>query len=354
MPAIAEWHDRIDAQPLTVVHESEVDIQRFAKVFRAFVEGEFGAVIEQCRVTGEPREGRLDGRVGWLVQGRESVPVLTEAEQLRGQCERLIMAAGDLRLPQGTVFLRDVYAGGSVEAEEGVILRAALAEESMVLAPGSRSLRWLHAGSWVEAGTGTVLHGRVSAAERIRLEEGCRFERLTAPRIEFGDAAVEGVHREELSGTTTLLTPGDIPRILDAAAGRWLVRGDLEVPGKARVEANLVVTGTCSVGVGAHVLGSIKSHGDLVLSGGVRVDGSVVSGHRLVIGSECMVMGPVLSEMTIRLETACRIGTPERPTTVSAQRINAECGALAHGTVWARVTGQVQHADTSSRPGAAA
>lgn len=138
--------------------------------------------------------------------------------------------------------------------------------------------------------------------------------------------------------------------MLEVEAGRWLVARELDVPDRARIEADVVVTGTCRVGAGAHVLGSIKSHGDTFLAADVRVDGSVVSGRNLSIGSRCRISGPVIAEMKIDLEAGCRIGSPELPTTVSAPSIGAECGAVAHGTVWARTTGDVRHAEPGLRP----
>jgi cytoskeletal protein CcmA (bactofilin family) len=354
LPAVAEWHDPVDTEPLTVVHESEVEIERFARVFRSFVEGSFGSLLEECHRKMVTEEGVLDDDTPYLVAGTENPPILREVERREGRSDRLLIGAADLRLPGRTVFARDIYARGSVYGREGSIYRAILAEESVELAAASRSLRWVHAGTWVRAATGSVLHGRVSAGVGIHLERGCTFERLHASRIEFGDPAA-GVAGERVDpGSTSVLEPADVPGILDTEAGRWLVARGLEIPAGALVEADLVVTGACKLGAGAHILGSVKSHDDLVLAEDVRVEGSIVSGRHLWVGEGCQVWGPVLAEATIDLSGGCRIGTPEGPTTVSALSIHATIGALVHGTVWAHEAGHVRPARDESRSGVAA
>jgi cytoskeletal protein CcmA (bactofilin family) len=137
------------------------------------------------------------------------------------------------------------------------------------------------------------------------------------------------------------LEPGEIPRVIDDSAGRWLIKGKLEVPDNRRIEANLVATGEGWIGDGAHIAGSVKSHKDLHLGRGVVVDGSVVSGHDLYLAEGCRIKGPILAEKRLFIERGCVLGSPDNPTTVSVRRAEIAPGTVAHGTFWAHEEGRL-------------
>lgn len=248
------------------------------------------------------------------------------------------------------MFLPEIYADGTVRGGDENIYRAVLAEEEIQLGRKSVCLRWLHAVRAVSARSGTVLFGRVSAGEFIRLERGCRFERLNAPRVEFCYEAEAG----EFAGGITyreaaVLRPRDLRNPVEVKAGRWLITGNLEIPAGKIVNADLVATGAVRIRTGAHVVGNIKSHKDMHLGRGVEVDGSVVSGGDITFEAGCRIYGPVVAEGTISVGEGVVFGTAARPTTVSAANIYVEPGAVAHGTVWAHTDGRVVLSSSSGR-----
>jgi len=350
VPAILEWRRKLDAEPLTVEYASSVDVRHFANGFREFIELRLRGTVDNCRETGRTERGTLDDGTRYAAIGDGDGPLFT-AEELRNRASHhLIAAAGDLDLPAETMFLPEIYADGSVRGGERNIYRAILAEEEIILGRESMSLRWLHAARSIVAQAGTILFGRASADEVIRLERGCRFERLNAPRVEFCYQAEAG----EFAGGMTwresaVLKARDLPNQIEVKAGRWLVNGNLELPPGRILKANLVVTGSLRIRTGTHVVGSIKSHKDMFLEKGVEVDGSVLSERSITFEKGCRIYGPVMAERDISIGEGVVIGTATRPTTVVAERIFVEPGAVAHGTVWAHTDGRVVLSSSGGR-----
>lgn len=342
VPAIVEWRKKKDAAPLTVVYASEVNVRHLAQGFRQFFESRLRGVIDRCRDTKTNERGTLADGTPYVVVADDRSPVLTAEETAGRAAHNVILSCGDLRLPEETMFLPEVYADGTVRGGERNIYRAVLAEEDIQLDNESTSLRWLHAMRSVRVRGDSVLFGRASADQLIVLERGCRFERLHAPRIEF----CFGAEADEFAGGMTqresaLLRTKDLPNPVEVSVGRWLIDGNVEIPPGKIVRADLVVTGKLWIRPGVHVIGSVKSRKDMRLEKGVEIDGSVVGGENMHIGNGCRLYGPVMAERTINVGAGTIFGTAARPTTVSAENINVEPGAVAHGTVWAHGTGSV-------------
>jgi predicted acyltransferase (DUF342 family) len=337
LPALVEWRRRTDASPLHVEHESTVLPRHFALRFRSYVETHLAHELESCRERGSGAEILLPDRIRCLIVSRADSLLLTEGGARARSIAKVVAACSDLQLPSGTHFSHEIYAAGSVYGGDGVVVRAVLAENDLVLGDHAVVLRWAHAGGELRAGVGACLYGRLTSDREIRLDGACTFERLHAPRIEFGPPG-EPILRAAPPDREPLRS-GDLPHVVDVSGARWLVRRDLEVPAGALVRTDLVATGGATVGRGARIEGSIKSHGDLRLEEGCEVVGSVVSERDVILGRGCRVLGPILAERTVHLHEGSTAGTLERLTTISASRILAHTGAVAHGTVWAREEG---------------
>ncbi len=342
VPAFTEWRRKKDAEPLKVVRKSEVDVRFFANRFRGFIMGKLGEKIAECKQSRTTQRGKLDDGTPYMIIGDGQVPTLTKDEQRRDSMAPLVLSCSDVKLPDSTLFSKEIYAEGSVEGGEKDVLRAVLSENEIHVGRDSTLLRWLHAVRAVYVQTGSVLWGRVSADEFIRIERGCRFERLYAPRIEFchsaeaGEVAGGAVYREQ-----AVLKPRDFSNRIDVAAGRWLVFGDMEVPAGKIIENDIVATGRLRLGPGVRVMASVKSHHETQLEKGVEIEGSLVSEQDIYVGPECTIGGPVLAEGTVFIRKGTRIGSETEPTTVSAERLFIEPGVTAYGTIWAHVEGYV-------------
>jgi len=350
LPALIEWRRKTDTTSLDVVRESDVDIRYFAHGFRAYMKIELERIVNACRASGESREGILEDGTGYIVSGGETLPSWAETEQKAGTVERLLISCRDLRLPEETAFMKEIYSEGSIEGGPRSVFRAVLADGEIRLGTESRTLRWMHAGKTVYAASGSVLHGRVSADETIVIEEGCMFERLHAGRIEFGplDRPAWSPPMPDGAAPKAVLRKRDVPHLIEDRAGRWLIEKELDIPPDVLVEGNLVVTGWIRIGKGVRINGSIKSHKDMVIGEGVLIEGSAVSGRSIRVAPDCRIHGPLLAERDITLEANVAVGSDDHPTTVSARNIEISAGTVVCGTIWAHGRGQVPAAKSGS------
>jgi cytoskeletal protein CcmA (bactofilin family) len=343
-PALRELREKRDVEPVRVEGDSEVDVRYFARGYRSFLQENFADVMARCRAERRGRRGRLADETSYVVldgeMEQEPPDVTREASY-----PHLIVSCGMLRLPSRTVFPLELYAESGVAGGETSVYRAILAGEDIQLARGTISLRWLHAGGSIRVDGESRLHGRVSADREIQLAPSTGFERLHAPRILFGREAGFGEAAfwsgPEAEPKRSPLDSKEVKHLVQVAAGRWLVKGRLRIPPERSVQADLVATEDADIGERAHILGSVKTHKDVVVRGGAVVDGSVVSGRDLYLEAGCRIRGPVLAEGAIVLGPGCEIGSEREPTTVSARSIRAVAHSVAHGTVWAHDGGLV-------------
>lgn len=339
LPGLVELWRRRDAAPLQVVAEYDVDVHHFAQGLRQHVL----APLAQALSSGAWHDGLLsDGKAYTIIPPAGGVG-LTPAEHGEQIVQRLLLSAGALSLPGGISYLGEIYSAASIRGGAGDIYRALLADGDIALAPASMVLRWLHASGSVQVPGDCVLHGRASADRALRLNDGCRFERLHAPTIEFGSPVGTLPRKRPLPP----LDPAELGSgiTVEVTGRRWLIEQDFEVPPGRLVDADLVVVGTLRIGAGSLVAGAIKSHRDLRLDRGACVDAAVVTGCNLLVAPNCRIGGAVIVEKLARFGAGCRVGTSKALTTVSAERIHCALGSVMHGTVWAREIGEVVAAE---------
>jgi predicted acyltransferase (DUF342 family) len=340
LPAIREWRRPTDTAPLKVVQESAVDIRYFATSFRNWVRDHLSEAQAACRRTGAVEERTIDGTRCVVLPGA-SPRFLSDAEARASRLDRVVVSCGDLRLPDGLTVTKELCADGSVVGGSSCTYRAILAGGDISLGRHTHTLRWVHAGGTVRAGAASHALGRVSADGGIFLDAGSRFERLRAPRVVFGQRAPELTRAP--ARDLPLLEPAQIRQgvTIEVGAGRWLIKGSVEIPPNVRVESHLVVVGTCRVRRGVVLAGSVKSHAELVLEEDVEILGSVVGQGDLLVGPRCRIHGPVVAERAARLAEGVIIGQPDELTTVTALDLTVEPGVVVHGTVWAHRRGDV-------------
>ncbi|MGR9115709.1 MAG: hypothetical protein ACU85E_08080 [Gammaproteobacteria bacterium] len=337
IPAVIEIYHKADTRPLRVIHEYDVDIHYFAKVFRQFIQQHFLQEINAVIETSSPRQGRLkQGNRYYIINQNHPLP-WQESEQKHQVTRSMYISSDSLRLPGAMSYLTELYARDSLYGGQEDIYRALLAENDIELAKASMLLRWMHAGHSIRIAEQCVLHGRVSADAEIKFIGRSYFERLYAPVIHFGcpelPAESQAAHRE--------IKADDLAVAVDVGGGRWLIEEDVTIPYNSLITSNLVVVGDLTIGAQTHIEGSVKSHGKLIIKQGSNITGSVISEHDIDLVSDCKVNGPVVSEQTIYIGSGCSIGAPDKPTTVSAEEIMIKTGSICHGTVWARKKGEI-------------
>jgi len=340
VPGLLEIRQRRDASALAVHNDARVDIQHFARRFSEFVHGHLEAELRTCQETGDLVQGHVNGGEPFLVLPETDAFLESPDERRAGRTSRLIVAAGDLHLPDHLVFERELYAHKSAHGGVGSRYRALYAEEDVELGEQSIILRWVHAGRALDVGFNCSMFGRASANASIFIHGACAFERMRAPVIELGPREFDEGWRE---GREELreIDPESLPGFKDRTHRRILIDGDLTLPERSFLDCELVVWGDVHVGKGSRCTGSVKSHGNLVLADGVQIDGSLVSQRGMEIGSGCRVHGPVLAERHLRALGRCQFGRALRPTTIRAESIRLHMGSVVHGTVWATSEGSV-------------
>ena len=337
LPAIDEWRARRDAQPLKVVREYDGDVRYFAYRFAGFVDRNFGVMLLRCRRENSVRDGTLpDGQIFHIVSA-EGHPVMQDTERSERLVKRVMLGCGQLVLENDLRFEREIYADGPIHGGTGNVYCALLATGDIKLGEKSAVLRWSHTEGAFTGGDGSMLFGRVSAQRSIAVGPRSNFTRLNAPVIDFAGGAT----RPERDFAVLELVPNELPNVFDTRGGRTLVKGDIAIPPRTRIEGGLVATGRVRIGRDAWVSGNVKGGKGVYVEAGAWIDGAVISGKALHIEGSCWIKGPIISERHVTIGRNCRLGSPEKPTTVSAEAILVSCGVTVYGSVWARTTGRV-------------
>jgi len=318
LPAFKELVQKTGAVPLRVVREEMTDVKHFARGLQRFLGDELDQLPDDAS------SGELsDGKPFTFMQGTFELPAADMIEDV-------VVSRGALGLPGDTVFLESVYARGRITAGVGSVFRAMVGDTDVTLGNGSVVLRFLHSGGELTIGESAVLFGRASAEGTFRLGADSQFERLHAPRIEFGthnDRPLRAVSQKNL----TDYAPGAPEELTD---GRWLLRGDVHIPANSAVNGNMVVHGDLLIESGSVIKGSIKCRGRLEIGDSVIVEGAVVGTEDVVIGAAVRVWGPIVSEFTVTMGSGTVVGDEASPATITAESVRIASGCIVYGTVW--------------------
>jgi len=328
IPAFNEVHRKTDAQPLNVIQRHAGEIRHFAQSFFEVMK-ELKPLLDRCHRSGAVVRGVLSGGSEYLVIGNsKDIPDLVKQADAF-TCSSVVAFAGDFVCPGSIKFHQEIYARRRFTGGKSNQYRAVLGDGDVSLGPASTILRWAHSDKVLTAAQHCNLYGRISAGELIRLEHGCSFLRVNAPRIEVGTPAINA--GPQISNGSAI----------DRHSRRILHDGDFEVRAGEVVHSNIVTRGTLIVRAGARVAGNIKSNKGMLLEPGVIVEGSVISAEQMVIDQNCALHGPVIAERKMTIRTGTNCGDAIVPTTVSSPEIEVQEGVLIFGTLWARVSGRV-------------
>lgn len=329
LPALREWWRPRDTRPLHIDAQDALDPTYMARSFSARLAE---SVARGDRKLGQSRLMLAPERGSWP---------LKDEEWKRGRNAHVWHAAADVQMPDGVHFLGEVATPATLETAPGCVYRALWSGARLRLVEHGHLLRWAH-GRQVEVGTGCRLAGRVTADETLTVWGRSFFLLLHAPVISFGTRP--GGQRIALAAPRRAEHGGLPPEVdWDPVSGRGVAAGDLRCPEWSAWRGDLLCRGDLEIGTGSHADGSLKAHGELTLQTHCRIQGSAFAEGRITVGESVQVLGNVCSETAIALEPGCVIGSPERPATVSAPRIDIGPGVIVHGTVWAAERGQTRH-----------
>ncbi len=341
-PALYELWKRSDASPLpTSRHDGRIG--NFADALQTRLEP-LRPQLERCRAEREVSRESLAGMEILLV-GTDDFDF--DSEQTQGIST--LMFADAAQIPAGKIVDADIYADGPIALGEKAALRAAFGRDDIILGKNSTVLRWLHGDGNIYLRPGSVVYGRLSAGQSIRLERGCAFQHMHAPQILTVDSddtramPASVTHscevqrdREENAGRAL---SGDL---FTTSRPRLRVEGDFALPPGETLDANVIATGELHIGRGARLLGSAKSYKDTAIDEDACVHGSIVCGGTVWLGPRTFAAGPVMAENDVLIARGAHVGSPDAPTTISSSGANIAGGCRLHGTVWARVRGNIE------------
>ena len=326
LPAIAEWRRPSDIAPLHIDAQDALDPTWPAR-----------SAADRMIAAIAAGHARCDDRLLAYAPPAAAWP-LDDAERRAGRTRRAWHTAGDAVLPENTRFSATVFARGNLATCAGNVYSALWARHALRIAEGSTVLRWAHAFS-VVAANDCRLAGRITADGSIAIASGCRFVLLDAPVIKFagdGPPAAAAVSKR---------TPGHdgLPSAVrqDAASGRGVCTSSLDLGADRGWYGDLVCHGDLAIGVDCTSTGSVKARGAIDVGARCVIDGAVVAEGAITLGDGAVVLGSVVSETAIVLSAGSRVGSPGRPSTVSAPHIEIADGVVVHGTVWAGASGKV-------------
>lgn len=336
LPAIWELLHKTDATPLSVTRNHNQDIRHFAREFYQDIVSGIGRLTLIRSPEQTTQHGRLADGSRFQVVGFRSLPLMTRREKANATSDSQILSTATLTLTPGVTYRKAIYSEGNIRGGPSARYFALLGREDIHLGRNSVITDWAQARSNLVVGRHSQIHGRVAAGSSIEIGSGSHFKRAQAPRLRLGPPLA--------TGPVTQFPPRQSLTLAGASnsgGGRLLFDGDLRIPPGAEVVTDLVVHGDLYIGANARIVGAVKAHGSVTLETQAVVDGSVVSPDLIIFGDFCSARGPLISETKIYLAKGTIIGSLEFPTTITAPTIVAEPGVTTHGTLWARLDGEV-------------
>jgi len=170
----------------------------------------------------------------------------------------------------------------------------------------------------------------------LRLANGAQFETLQSNPIVLGDGVLQPA--PALPALQRWQPP---PSARPWGARGWHIPHDLHIPAGQHVPCSLVVRGRCVLQGPGRLDGDIKARDGLRLGSGYQVQGALFSEGDIRLDSGSQVNGVVVAEGRLQLAPQVVIGTPQQPVSVCADVIDVRGPAHVHGTLQARVRGQV-------------
>ena len=178
----------------------------------------------------------------------------------------------------------------------------------------------------------------VVAASDMRVRSACRFRHLYGMPIVFGTPREPPAER-----TVDELYPVSMPHLLAgirhrAGTSRYLIFGNLSLPAKALVEANLIVNGSLHIGEASLVRGSIKAS-SIDIGTGATVRGAVFARREIRLRANCVVEGVLSVDGPLWIDQAW-IGRAGNAVSVCASEIGIRGGACVFGQMVAARAGR--------------
>jgi cytoskeletal protein CcmA (bactofilin family) len=317
VPALREWRNPEDCASLPISRQYANEIDYFTRQLR------HDALAD---MTTERTASKFD----YVTSGPEQMNWMDGTRPLIGR--EAVRSDAPVRCN------RPLYCHADLDCGTNSSLTSVLSHGMLRLGSNGEILEWGHADGPIRLDTGCVALRRLSSNTRIELAGRCCFERLSAPAIQLGKKVTTPPPRLDLHLPANL---NDLPGAIRRTGTLTLIQGDCRLADGCSYTGSLIVTGNLTIGHHTIVDGNIKAREAIQVGRSARITGSLICADRIELHEHASVAGPLISETEIVLGSGTTIGSPEAPTTISADNLLAISGAIAHGTIWARKVGVV-------------
>lgn len=269
----------------------------------------------------------------------EGVHYTVDAPLKEGVYEKLIVAEEEICVVPTQVILRkEMYAKYNICITGDTLLRALYAEHNMVLGNEVNIIRWVDANGTLAVYDNCKLGMSATSALLMTIGKNCKFRRLFAPLILFGqypNQMMEVSHPHQ--GKVYELKKQKNLRKNISYIKEDMVDAEGVIPFTVITENDLVVTEKLIV------------QGDICSSKGVRLcEGAVVCGNifaegNILLGKKTLVLGNVFSQDSIKMQDDAVVGRRGSRSSVIARnyiiieeraRVYGYVGCEKGGTVW--------------------
>lgn len=246
---------------------------------------------------------KYDGSGKILLSKEENIVEADESTALDKECDNIILIRNDdFSPPAGLLFNKEIYAFKNVFLSGVESVRAIACKGDLYLGKKTVVERWVDAEGLLAAGDDCELGVSASSLTKLVVGTNCRFTRLFAPVIFFG---------EEIGEPVEISNHWRVVNVITAAnkAVRNIKYVDDQITDENGVlDATVITKHPITVLNGLSVKGHIRSHGSIRLGDDSTVFGNVFAEGEIYIGRNVRVYGSVFSQENIHVEAGSVIG----------------------------------------------
>jgi len=244
-----------------------------------------------------------DGSGKILLSREEHIVEADESTAFEKERDNIILIRNkDFSPPSGLLFNKEIYAFKNVFLSGVESVRAIACKKDLYLGKGTTVERWVDAEGVLAAGDGCDLGVSASSLSKLIIGDNCRFTRLYAPMIFFGEVSDEPHESDNQWRVVNVVTAA-------TKVVRNLKYVDDDVTDDHGVlDASIITKYRLAVLNGLSVKGHIRSHKSIRLGDDSTVFGNVFAEGEIYIGRNVRIYGSVFSQENIHVETGSVIG----------------------------------------------
>jgi len=278
---------------LPIKHSAVKDPRFFAKSFSKKIDAELLKYDGSGKILLSKEEN--------IVEADESTAFKKECANK--ECDNIVLIRNeDFSPPAGLLFNKEIYAFKNVFLSGIESVRAIACKGDLFLGKGTIVERWVDAEGILAAGDGCELGVSASSLKKLVIGVNCRFTRLFAPMIFFGEEVGEPNETDNRWRVVNVITAANkVVRNL-----RYVDENVTDNNGV--LDATVITKHNLSVLNGFSVKGHIRSHKSIRLGDDTTVFGNVFAEGEIYFGRNVRVYGSVFSQENIHVEAGSVIG----------------------------------------------